>query len=48
MNITYSVCKRIIERGNCPENMNVRIEAFYKAGLLSEEEYKVLQEMIIK
>lgn len=38
----YQVCKRIIERGNYPEDIKIRIEAFYKANLISEKEYKEL------
>lgn len=46
MNIMYKVCKRTIERGNYPEDMAMRINVFYGAGLISTEEYNKLMEMI--
>ena len=46
MSIMYKVCKRTIERGNYPENMLTRIEAFYKANLISEKEYKELIDIL--
>lgn len=46
MNNMYQVCKRIIERNNYPENMSERIETFYKANLITEEEYKKLMNML--
>ena len=46
MSIMYKVCKRIIERDNYPEDMIARIEAFYKAGLIYNEEYNILIDMI--
>lgn len=48
MNIMYNVCKRTIERGNHPEDLMVRIEAFYKANLITEKEYEVLKQMLNK
>ena len=46
MSIMYKVCKRTIERGNYPEDMATRIEVFYKANLITEQEYKDLMNMI--
>lgn len=46
MSIMYKVCKRIIERDNYPEDMIARIEAFYKANLINNEEYNILIDMI--
>lgn len=46
MNIMYKVCKRTIERGNYPEDMSMRINVFYGAGLISTEEYDMLMGMI--
>lgn len=42
MSIMYKVCKRTIERGNFPEDMAMRINVFYGAGLISTEEYNEL------
>ena len=46
MNIMYKVCKRTIERGNYPEDMKMRINVFYGAGLITTEEYNELMDMI--
>ena len=46
MSIMYKVCKRTIERGNFPEDMAMRINVFYGAGLISTEEYDDLMGMI--
>ena len=46
MSLIYKVCKRTIERGNYPSDMGVKIEAFYKANLITEEEYNELKEMM--
>ena len=46
MSIMYKVCKRTIERGNYPEDMATRIEVFYKANLITEQEYEDLMNMI--
>lgn len=46
MSIMYKVCKRTIERGNYPEDMNMRINVFYGAGLISTEEYESLMDII--
>lgn len=46
MNILFKVCKRTIERGNYPEDMTMRINVFYGAGLISTEEYNELIAML--
>lgn len=46
MSIMYKVCKRTIERGNYPEDMNMRINVFCGAGLISLEERDELLKMI--
>lgn len=46
MSIMYKVCKRTIERGNYPEDMSMRINVFYGAGLIGTEEYNLLMDMI--
>lgn len=46
MSIMYKVCKRTIERGNYPEDMSMRINVFYGAGLITTEEYNELINMI--
>lgn len=46
MNIMYKVCKRTIERGNYPEDMKMRINVFYGAGLINTEEYNELMGMV--
>lgn len=46
MSIMYKVCKRTIERGNYPEDMMMRINVFYGAGLITTEEYNELINMI--
>ena len=42
MSIMYKVCKRTILRGDYPEDMDMRINVFYGAGLISTEEYDEL------
>ena len=42
MSIMYKVCKRTIERGNYPEDMMLRIKVFHEAGLINNEEYNEL------
>lgn len=44
--IMYKVCKRTINRGNYPEDMSMRINIFYGAGLISTEEYDELMSML--
>ena len=46
MNIMFKVCKRTIERGNYPEDMAMRINVFYEAGLISIEEYDELMNLL--
>jgi hypothetical protein len=46
MSIMYKVCKRTIERGNYPEDMAMRINVFYGAGLINTEEYNILVGML--
>ena len=46
MSIMFKVCKRTIERGNYPEDMLMRINVFYGAGLISTEEYGLLASML--
>lgn len=48
MSIMYKVCKRTIERGNYPEDMEMRINVFYGGGLISTEEYDELMGMLSK
>lgn len=47
MSIMFKVCKRTIERGNYPEDMDMRINVFYGAGLVSTEEYDELMGMLV-
>ena len=46
MSVMFKVCKRTIERGNYPEDMLMRINVFYGAGLINTEEYNTLVGMI--
>lgn len=46
MSIMYKVCKRTIERGNYPEDMAMRINVFYGAGLINSEEYDELVNLL--
>lgn len=48
MSIMYKVCKRTIIRGNYPEDMAMRINVFYGAGLISTEEYDELMALLNK
>lgn len=48
MSIMYKVCKRTIERGNYPEDMEMRINVFYAGGLINTEEYNELMNMLSK
>jgi len=48
MNILFKVCKRTIERGNYPEDMLMRVNVFYGAGLINTEEYNQLTAMLVK
>lgn len=47
MSILYRVCKRTIERGSYPEDMALRVNVFYGAGLISTEEYDGLMGMLV-
>lgn len=47
MSILYKVCKRTIERGGYPEDMALRVNVFYGAGLISTEEYDGLIGMLV-
>ena len=46
MSIMFKVCKRTIERGNYPEDMQMRVNVFYGAGLITSEEYNTLVSML--
>lgn len=46
MSVMYKVCKRTIERGNYPEDMAMRINVFYGAGLINSEEYNLLISLV--
>lgn len=46
MSIMYKVCKRTIKRDNYPEDMAMRINVFYGAGLIFTEEYNELMAML--
>lgn len=46
MSLLYKVCKRTIERGNYPSDMSNRIKTFYKANLITEDEYNELIKMV--
>ena len=48
MSLMYKVCKRTIERGNYPEDMEMRINVFYGSGLISTDEYSELINMLSK
>lgn len=47
MSIMYRVCKRTIERGSYPEDMAMRVNVFYGAGLISTKEYDGLMGMMV-
>ena len=38
----YRTCKRMIERGNL-EGMSTKLDVFYAAGKLTDDEYKELR-----
>ena len=48
MSIIYKVCKRTIQRENYPEDMAMRINVFYGAGLINTDEYNELIAIIGK
>lgn len=41
----YRTCKRMIERGNL-EGMSTKLDVFYAAGKLTDDEYKELTELL--
>lgn len=41
----YSTCKRMIERGSI-EGMSTKLDVFYAAGKLTDDEYKELTELL--
>ena len=46
-NLTYSLMKRIIQKGGTDkENTQQKLDVFYAADRLSEEEYKELTAMV--
>ena len=47
MSIMFKVCKRTIERGNYPEDMMLRINAFYNANLITADEHDELINMLL-
>ena len=46
MSLLYKVCKRTIQREGCPEDMALRVNVFYGAGLISTEEYGELTALL--
>lgn len=44
--LIYKVCKRTIERGNYPDDMQTRLDVFYAAGKLTTEQYDELVNML--
>ena len=45
MVVLYRICKRMIERGNL-EGMSTKLDVFYAAGKLTDDEYKELTELL--
>ena len=41
----YNTCKRMIERGSI-EGMSTKLDVFYAAGKLTDDEYKELTELL--
>ena len=41
----YRTCKRMIERGST-EGMSTKLDVFYAAGKLTDDEYKELTELL--
>ena len=41
----YRTCKRMIERGSI-EGMSTKLDVFYAAGKLTDDEYKELTELL--
>lgn len=48
MSLLYKVCRRTVERGGCPTDMDMRINVFYGAGLLSTDEYTALMALLVE
>lgn len=46
MSTMFKVCKRVIERGNYPEDMVMRVNVFYGGGLITTDEYNELMNML--
>lgn len=44
--LIYRVCKRTIERGNYPDDMQTRLDVFYAAGKLTSAQYDELVNML--
>lgn len=44
--LIYRVCKRTIERGNYPNDMQMRLDVFYAAGKLTTKQYDELVGML--
>ncbi len=44
--LIYRVCKRTIQRGNYPNDMQMRLDVFYAASKLTTEQYDELCGMI--
>ncbi len=45
--ILYHTCKRMIERGSI-EGMSTKLDVFYAAGKLIDDEYKELTELLYR
>lgn len=43
----YRTCKRMIERGSI-KGMDTKLDVFYAAGKLTDDEYKELTELLAK
>ena len=42
----YAICKWIVERGIAPEHFTLQLDAYYKAGKLTEAQYNELVGML--
>lgn len=45
--LIYRICKRTIERGGYPTDMQTRLDVFYAAGKLTTEQYDELSGLIL-
>lgn len=45
--LIYRVCKRTIERGDYPADMQDRLDVFYAAGKLTTVQYDELTTMLL-